>query len=115
MAQHRFKVGDVVTSQHGVVQVQQAVTEAMTGLDELVPRVAVAHPVHRQAAGALERLHGGHRAVAVLVVARRRHREARGGEAGVEVADVVAARSGRKGQRHQRGRANGSAIIGGRR
>ena len=48
----------------GVRRIQEAVTEAKTGLDQGVPRLGTADPVDPQATQVLERLHGGTGAVA---------------------------------------------------
>ena len=53
-----MQLGDVVTSQHRSPAVQEAVTEPKTGLDQGVPRLRPAHPVHAQPPQALKGLDG---------------------------------------------------------
>jgi hypothetical protein len=54
-----LEVRDVVTPQHRGPSVQEAVTQAKTGLHQGVPRLLPAHPVDAEATQALEGLDGG--------------------------------------------------------
>ena len=65
-----MQLGDVVTAQHGLAEVEQAVAEGEAALDERVPRLPTAHAVDAQTARLLERPHrpfGGGAETACLV------------------------------------------------
>ena len=100
-AQALLELGHVVTPQHRGPAVQEAVAEPKTSLDQGVPGLRAADPVHAQATQALEGLHGGAggRAEDAIGIDGRARED--GGQAVLDVGDRGAAVADGEGQAYR--------------